>query len=71
MGEAWEQGLRKVTVVTILGVSTKVLSLKGTTTMDSKVKWTQGGRRGEGPNYQNNAEDHPFERCTSLSGSRP
>ena len=28
-GEAWEQGLRKVTVITTVGVSTKVPSLKG------------------------------------------
>ena len=35
---------------------------------------TSGGREvdvgGEGPNCQNNAQDHPFERSTAFSDSR-
>ena len=35
---------------------------------------TSGGREdvgGEGPNCQNNAQDHPFECSTAFSSSRP
>ena len=35
------------------------------------VRWTQNGPRGEGSNCQNNALDHPFERCTTVLDSRP
>ena len=35
------------------------------------VRWTRGGRRGEGPNFQNNAHDHPFECSTAFTDSRP
>ena len=35
----------------------------------SDVRWTQGGRKGG--RAKNNAEDHPFERSTAFSGSRP
>ena len=50
------------TIIHGIGKSTKIKTGKAS----NDVRWTQGRCRGEGPNCQNNAQDHPFERSTAF-----